>query len=210
MKFVKSNIKVNTCSIFADFESFNHHFQTDICSLLDCNILYASDVIIIQDNTVSKNIFQYSISVAIEISKRYLDTQKDVRLGRLSFDQNEFSYYNHDVGFLSLMQKISRAINSSADIDMLLSQARSQLLLANPWRNKVVVLISEGHWSNVSRVRYEVQEMGSQNVTVMIVAISENSDFTQMYEAIQDPFYVFLINDVARRSLIDIIVSQTL
>lgn len=92
---------------------------------------------------------------------------------------------------------------------MLLSQARSQLLLANPWRNKVVVLISEGHWSNVSRVRYEVQEMGSQNVTVMIVAISENSDFTQMYEAIQDPFNVFLINDVARRSLIDIIVSQT-
>lgn len=80
-------------------------------------------------------------------------------------------------------------------------------MLANPWRNKVVVLISEGHWSNVSRVRYEVQEMGSQNVTVMIVAISENSDFTQMYEAIQDPFYVFLINDVARRSLIDIIVS---
>lgn len=141
---------------------------------------------------------QYSISVAIEISKRYLDTQKDVRLGRLSFDQNEFSYYNHDVGFLSLIQKISRAINSSADIDMWLSQARSQLLLANPWRNKVVVLISEGHWSNVSRVRYEVQEMGSQNVTVMIVAISENSDFTQMYEAIQDPFYVFLINDVAR------------
>lgn len=55
MKFVKSNIKVNTCTIFADFESFNHHFQTDICSLLDCNILYASDVIIIQDNTVSKN-----------------------------------------------------------------------------------------------------------------------------------------------------------
>lgn len=102
------------------------------------------------------------------------------------------------MGFLSLIQKISRAINSSADIDMLLSQARSQLLLANPWRNKVVVLISEGHWSNVSRVRYEVQEMGSQNVTVMIVAISENSDFTQMYEAIQDPFYVFLINDVAR------------
>lgn len=95
------------------------------------------------------------------------------------------------MGFLSLIQKISRAINSSADIDMLLSQARSQLLLANPWRNKVVVLISEGHWSNVSRVRYEVQEMGSQNVTVMIVAISENSDFTQMYEAIQDPFYVF-------------------
>lgn len=55
MKFVKSNIKVNTSTIFADFESFNHHFQTDICSLLDCNILYASDVIIIQDNTVSKN-----------------------------------------------------------------------------------------------------------------------------------------------------------
>lgn len=42
----------------------------------------------------------------------------------------------------------------------------------------------------------------------MIVAISENSDFTQMYEAIQDPFNVFLINDVARRSLIDIIVSD--
>lgn len=106
------------------------------------------------------------------------------------------------MGFLSLIQKISRAINSSADIDMLLSQARSQLLLANPWRNKVVVLISEGHWSNVSRVRYEVQEMGSQNVTVIIVAISENSDFTQMYEAIQDPFYVFF-DQRCRKMVVD-------
>lgn len=162
-----------------------------------------------QDNTVSKNIFQYSINVATEISKRYLHTQKDVRLGRLSFDQSEFSYYSQDVGFLSLIQKISHAINSSMDIDILLSQARSQFLFTPSRRNKVVVLISEGHWSNVSRVRYEVQELGRQNVTVMIVAISENYDFTHMYEVIQDPFYVFLINDIERWSLIDIIVSQT-
>lgn len=190
-------------------KSFNHHYQTDICSFSDCNILYASDVIIIQDNTVSKNIFQYSVNVATEISKRYLHTQKDVRLGRLSFDQSEFSYYSQDVGFLSLIQKISHAINSSMDIDILLSQARSQFLFTPSRRNKVVVLISEGHWSNVSRVRYEVQELGRQNVTVMIVAISENYDFTHMYEVIQDPFYVFLINDKERWSLIDIIVSQT-
>lgn len=175
----------------------------------NCNILYASDVIIMQDNTVSKIIFQYSINVATEISKRYLHTHKDVRLGRLSFDQNEFSYYSQDVGFLSLIQKISHAINSSMDIDILLSQARSQFLLTPSRRNKVVVLISEGHWSNVSRVRYEVQELGRQNVTIMIVAISENYDFTHMYEVIQDPFYVFLINDKERWSLIDIIVSQT-
>lgn len=77
------------------------------------------------------------------------------------------------------------------DIDILLSQARSQFLFTPSRRNKVVVLISEGHWSNVSRVRYEVQELGRQNVTVMIVAISENYDFTHMYEVIQDPFYVF-------------------
>lgn len=84
------------------------------------------------------------------------------------------------------------------DIDILLSQARSQFLLTPLRRNKVVVL-----------VRYEVQELGRQNVTVMIVAISENYDFTHVYEVIQDPFYVFLINDKERWSLIDIIVSQT-
>lgn len=61
----------------------------------------------------------------------------------------------------------------------------------------------------MSRVRYEVQELGRQNVTVMIVAISENYDLTHVYEVIQDPFYVFLINDIERWSLIDIIVSQT-
>ena len=51
---------------------------------------YSSDVIIIQDNAVHEADFSYSIDVATEITRRYLLTKKDVRLGRLSYNNDEF------------------------------------------------------------------------------------------------------------------------
>ena len=49
-------------------------------------------------------------------------------------------------------------------------------------------------WSNVSRVQEQMEALQRQNVTVMLVAISEHSEFTTIYNVVWDPIYVFYIN----------------
>lgn len=175
----------------------------------DCRVSYSSDVIIIQDNAVHAADFSYSIDVATEISRRYLLTKKDVRLGRLSYHTDEFTYHLQNVAFLSLIQKIDYAKEQSREMELLLSQAKTLFQSPKLQRNKVVVIISDGRWSNVSRVQEQMEALQRQNVTVMVVAISEHSDFTTIYNVVWDPFYVFYINDKTKWSVIDVIVTQS-
>ena len=170
---------------------------------------YSSDVIIIQDNAVHEADFSYSIDVATEITRRYLLTKKAVRLGRLSYNNDEFTYHQQNVAFLSLIQQIDYAKEQSREMELLLSQAKTLFQSPKLQRNKVVVIISDGRWSNVRRVHEQMEALQRQNVTVMLVAVSEHSNFTTICNVVWDPFYVFYINDKTRWSVIDVIVSQS-
>ncbi|XP_061173064.1 uncharacterized protein LOC133182294 [Saccostrea echinata] len=179
----------------------------------DCRVSSNTDVIIIQDNNFSGVVFQYSLSVASEIAHKYFLTKKDIRVGRISFDVNDFAYYSHDDQFLVNLQKLSPGENSESNIESLLSDAAVQLsssgLSSGLKRNKVIVIITDGRWSNVSRVEEKMNDLRQQNITVMIVAVTKDSNFTTLYRVVQDPFYVFYINDKNRWDIIDIIISQS-
>ena len=58
----------------------------------------------------------------------------------------------------------------------------------------LIPAFSHMRWSNVSRVQEQMEALQRQNVTVMLVAISEHSEFTTIYNVVWDPIYVFYIN----------------
>ncbi|XP_062573617.1 uncharacterized protein LOC134235498 [Saccostrea cucullata] len=183
----------------------------------NCSISNNTDVIIIQDNNFSGVDFKNSLSVASEIAHRYFLTKKDVRVGRISFDIDDFAYYSHDDQFLVSLQKLNPGKRSESNIESLLSNAAVQLLSygvssgvsSEAKRHKVIVIITDGHWSKVSRVEEKIEDLSRQNITTMIVAVTNDSNFTTLYRVTQDPFYVFYINEKKRWNIIDIIVSQS-
>ncbi|XP_062579999.1 collagen alpha-3(VI) chain-like [Saccostrea cucullata] len=183
----------------------------------NCSISNNTDVIIIQDNNFSGVDFKNSLSVASEIALKYFLTKKDVRVGRISFDIDDFAYYSHDEQFLVSLQKLNPGKKSESNIESLLSEAAVQLLSSGvssgvssgAKRHKVIVIITDGHWSKVSRVEDKIGDLSRQNITTMIVAVTKDSNFTTLYRVVQDPFYVFYINEKKRWNIIDIIVSQS-
>ena len=113
------------------------------------------------------------------------------------------------MAFFPLIQQIDYAKEQSREMELLLSQAKTLFQSPKLQRNKVVVIISDGRWSNVRRVHEQMEALQRQNVTVMLVAVSEHSNFTTICNVVWDPFYVFYINDKTRWSVIDVIVSQS-